>query len=489
MSYGTRTLLAVFALALIIAAGIASVVLLGESGSIATELEPLDREGSEPSGGLQRSPRAVDVADHDRDASDPERAAVRDPAAGAKLRVYGRVLDRAGRPLRRATVYVREFEEPQFRVEGYDSFSGEYATNVGGEFQLSVDRQGDFRVWALGGAYSEESGKSITGSTSIVSISLSPREPEAELELVMLPDRAIEGRVLDADLKPVSGAEVIAYVDVELAGIELPSATTSVEVYGSAKTRSGIDGAFRLFPIRGLGGEFVVQAETQVTVMSRDAQDVTGKMVRELQSARVTGILPGTRGVSLVLAPQASYSLLLELESANGVLPKRVRSKLQRVGPNGGVYSVTRSWQKPDERGRLRLPGVDSGARYEVLLGWSGSAEELVVGPVVVDTSEIAIPVAIPALHRASVTVTGSKIEANRRCSVTAMHIDEGGVRKRAANVVANFGESTVELQLVSGSYELVVMKIDAERGGDTELGRLIIEVAEANAEFTLEAP
>lgn len=450
-----------------------------------SELAPLDRGDSSSETAPQDPLKSVEDVQPEETTIETERVAMRGRANGPKLLVRGRVVDSKGNPVRMARVYVREFEEPEFRIDDYDSFSGKDSANQDGEFQVRVDRQGDFRVWAQGSLPLDGPGKTTSSSSRVASVSLSPQEPEVELELEVFADRSIEGIVLREDLVPLAGVEVVAYVDVEGAGIELPSDTTSIELYGLSKARSGSDGKFWLHPVRDMDVKYVVRAESQTPV--RTQQTGAQQLQLEVRSASMQGVRAGSSGLSLILAPPSASSLRLEVSSESGLLPEMLQAKLQRVGPNGGIYNATRSWQALDSQGMLRMGGVDPGSRYQVALTWTGSVEELTVGPIVATTSEVSVPVELPGLYRATVTAQDSDAEPGDRYSVTATHIDERGVRKRVLSQAADAGERSVEITLSAGSYELQMMKRRAGRRVDTAVGVLGIVMPERDTDFTVE--
>ncbi len=400
------------------------------------------------------------------------------------LRITGRADYEYDVPLATVLITVRELKGPESHTEGYLALMRTTTTDSSGAFSMSLGRQGQFAVWAT----------HHLGSSEVAYVALSSEEPEAKVEFLLFEYRAIEGIVLGKDMKPVRGAEVTAYVDVEQLGVELPLVTTSAELYGQARVRTEADGSFRLYPVRAHGLPFIVQATQQVqgSEERRSAAGVSIVRATHTWSAQQSGVHAGKQGLSLLLLPPipGAGSLQLKLVSEDGgSLPDWVRCKARQLGPGGGSYTESSFYEKLDEQGVLELEGIKTGARYEFALSWSGLAGGVLMGPVEVTTPGQVVPVSVPGLHYATIHLEQSGREVEAAFTVSVVHITEAGVRRSMSRVRGLDGQSGARLQLTAGTYELqAFLEGQVSAGNSRIFASKLVTMPAAEASFTISA-
>jgi len=418
------------------------------------------------------------------------RSAGPQPSWDGTLLVTGRVTDGNGMPSPGASIHVRESEDPEFASEGHEPFEWRAASDGAGEFSVQVDRQGEFVVWA-------EMGR--TSSSQLASVSLNPRQPTAEVVLELRHGEAIEGVVMAEDMSPIAGCEVVAYVDVERSGIELPSGVTSVEVYGRPRTRTAQDGTFRLTPAFGEGVGYVVQAE-QVRPVRKPSGDIAiagFAASREHWRAETINVTPGSAPVSLVLRPPSAFSPTLRLKLTTddgGALPPTLSCWLRHVGPHGGVYEERTTQTTIGKQGEILFPNILRGARYELILEERMSYERTTLGPFVAGEGELVLTATLSGVFDATLLVSDPNGRIEEDASLLIFHVAEGDhpVARRRVVARATLDPASKEFHalLPAGSYSAQVKARDSNTAGrNLALATHAFEMPHGKASFTIVVP
>lgn len=408
------------------------------------------------------------------------------------MMALGWVLDTDGQPLSGVTVHVREHEEPEFLIDDYAPFEVTTVTNTKGRFEVPVEYQGQYTAWAVG---------KQRGSTQIEWMRLNPRHPQAEVELRFAMRLVIEGLVLGIDSRPVAGVTVVAFVDVEASGIQLPSGATSTEIYGRPSTRTNRAGHFRLETGFSTGADYVVRAEAlqrigmikMIQRIQRTGEGGRGQIdtTREPCRAEISNVAPGTRNLLLTLQPLPAPCILrLKLVTEDGGTPPRsVRAELRQVGPHGGVYWSDRVLLTTGSDEGFEIKSLVPGARYTIGIPKGLYEEEVSLGPFTAAEGETEVRAVVPGLFTATIRINDPKgrLEEGRRVQILRM--TETGMLTVVGK--PSISESLeLELDLPTGSF---FVQIDARHSRLTRSYKVLmtesLEMSARAESFVFEVP
>lgn len=423
---------------------------------VATEervnVDPLAKSSAVETTALRDAEEALRPATTAATSVDTKRAALRTIDSGkfAGYHVRGRVLGSDGKPARRATVRVWEWEDPEFFVEDYDPFVKEVACNDGGGFDVRVDLQGEFRAWArIEGAC----------STEVVEFRLNPRSPEVDVVLQGSTATRIRGRVVDSKGKPVAGATVFAFVDVDSYGVPLPDDLTSTEYWGRPEAMTRKDGTFELFPVntRSVGYDLWCRSRKRGIPYVRDP-DGSIRMVRYANFVDARRVAPGSEQVELVhgdwidTLSQATVQVTVEGGLAP---PKRVSYDVARTGPRGARYHSWSGSGSLDEYGNLIVDDLLPGARYEITVRGQLRRSSVQSEPFRAAVGRVLVPITLPAQVSITLSVVGSRGEVPGRTSVTFLALGDAAEERVWSKTLTN--QWPLQLDLPTGVYRLEI--------------------------------
>ncbi|HIG11778.1 MAG TPA: hypothetical protein EYG30_01595 [Planctomycetes bacterium] len=483
MESRSRWILAALVVGLMGACGAALWVAGQERGDQVPELAPLSPQaalepGAEPLAATQTG------AVLEEPAADAREVAVNVISRGT-FSITGGVGDSVGQPAAHVRVFIRELEGQGETPPDERAFSANTHTDQAGKFGLGVDRPGKFLVWST----------QPQAWSQVAQVQLDHASPTAEVQLSLVPSSYIEGRILDADMDPVVGVDVVCFVDMERLGLELPSGTTSVEIHGRAQAKTRNDGTFRLYPVRAGGQPFVVQASKHMTVL-RTQNTVNGPRAvtaRELHTVEQTNVHPGMKAITLVLREPNLLAPSFRLQvtaDGGGSLPDVFQGRLRRIGPEGGLYMEISQVIVLDARHQSVVQGLVEGARYQLEVYWSGSAFTHTTDPLVATPGEQLVQIAIPGQFKASIQVGKKGARLNDDLAMAVIHVSDAGVRRSAMRAAVGLGVPSVELLLTRGRYELRVYNSDRSvPRRDRVFAEKTIEMPGHDSSFTIELP
>lgn len=396
-----------------------------------------------------------------------------------ELRIFGRVVDRDGKPAPRTKVHARE--GGPFGLANGEGLQIDRRASRIGRFSFLVEREGEYRLWAGGS-------KSTSKVSSLV---IDANHREVEVELVLLEPRVIEGAVLDAEGEPVRYARVVAFVDVERQGIELPENITSVDHFGRFIARSAADGSFRIERLPVEGGPYTVHVSHEVRV--RESYDTANgprsRITMQPWVAHVDDVMPLVSRPQLILRPrdESDCSLRLQfLTEDGGELPEQVSIEVRHIGPNGGQYGSASVRCELDAAGVGRIHCVRPGARYELIASLSGIAGRPTLGPLVAVSGELATTMTLPGLFTATFEIRDVNKTLGDEIDVFARSLAPSG-RSSSTHRVARSGDAwNLEFQLTAGEYKFRVEEDRHDGAFGGEPGELNSTVEVLSQEFTM---
>lgn len=410
-------------------------------------------------------------------------------------RITGRVVDARGIIVRNSTVRWWEhdlmaMQDPDFELEVEEGVIDDE-----GSFGFEFKRPGEYRIWARAPE---------RVPSEVYEVVLDAQSPVAVVE-VMLPDPlAITGVLLDGGHEPVEDIEVIAYVDVERGGGELPLGVTSVEYFGRPTAKSREDGAFWLYPVRPTLASYVVQAQRTAsssgtstsaartvvtTIGSNESVTLTlpelNSRIASLEYAVQPQVSGGASGVELVFqasrSAESSVSVALTVPSA-AQLPGGIWFTLSHVGPRGGIFHTHAGLTKLDDQGVALITGLFTGARYDLRLRSEESGWEHSFDTFVARSGVMALDANVPGLYAATFLIHDPHEKLDDRTDLRVLARDEIGRRRIASS--GTLGERRqVTLQVCSGPF-----RVQMYSGWNRLVGE-DFEMPEGPATFTIEVP
>jgi protocatechuate 3,4-dioxygenase beta subunit len=281
-----------------------------------------------------------------------------------KIRVSGRVLSTAGEPVRKATVRLqRGGVQIVMRGPGAPTPPGTYVETTGdqGDFQFEDVEPGAYQLQAERSGFVPQFYGARLPNTSGTPLTVREGDKLGGLEIRMVPQAVITGRVFDQDGDPVAGIEVRAYRYVYAGG------QRQLRAEGTGGTTDD-QGLFRIsslapgrYYVRADVRQTAPRAETSVTTYFPNALDV--------RSAAALDLTPGAEfgGVNVRLRRERVFSIrgivrnldtgAVAANAAVMVLPPDSAASDPLAGPGALFLSETRT----DREGRFELRGLPRG--------------------------------------------------------------------------------------------------------------------------------
>lgn len=391
----------------------------------------------------------------------------------------GRVIAPEGLSTLGARYLVRELEpegEERFtHIAGLDEHEG---------FRLRVGRPGRFVLWAV---------PLQGGASEFVEVVLDAEHPEASVNLELTRIEPIEGVVLTADMQPVAGAEVVAYVELDAGDARLPDGLTAADRFGRPRALTDPEGRFKLEPAFTEGALFSLHAQTRQRRSRTLRTGAAPESLRfELWTGEMRNVPGGSSHVNLIVGPPepSAARLVVTLSTPKGVaLPDRVRWQLRTLGPRGEVY-FERSDILAGGRDELVVENLDVQQRYDVVLRDTSGRFAVVLEPFVAVSGETRLEARFEGPRPILLRFRDPHRRLAHGFDLKIHSADPRGEDHQVVNVVRAERTSEYEAHLPPGHYRLELMRVEPSGAVTAEVMLdASFEVEEGVDEAWLEVP